>query len=87
MESATVPMTKQLNSVTARPVPAPARMRPAGRKRYPARASAKASACSRRHSGFSAWLAAKATRPQLSTTSPSIGVPSGCRKRYFMSQI
>ena len=33
MESGIVPMTKQLNSVTLRPVPAPERMRPAGRKR------------------------------------------------------
>jgi len=33
MESGIVPMTKQLNSVTDRPVPAPARILPAGRKR------------------------------------------------------
>ena len=33
MLSGMLPMTKQLNSVTARPVPAPDRMRPAGRKR------------------------------------------------------
>jgi hypothetical protein len=33
IESSSVPMTKQLNNVTLRPVPAPARMRPAGRKR------------------------------------------------------
>jgi hypothetical protein len=31
MLSGIVPMTKQLNSVTERPVPAPATMRPAGR--------------------------------------------------------
>ena len=31
MSSGTVPMTKQLNSVTDRPVPAPAVIRPAGR--------------------------------------------------------
>ena len=31
MSSGIVPMTKQLNRVTVRPVPAPARMRPAGR--------------------------------------------------------
>ena len=38
IESSMVPMTKQLNSVTLRAVPAPARMRPAGRKRKSCRA-------------------------------------------------
>jgi hypothetical protein len=33
MLSGMVPITKQLNSVTARSVPAPATIRPAGRKR------------------------------------------------------
>ncbi len=37
--SGIVPMTKQLNSVTDRPVPAPAVIRPAGRKRKPSRAA------------------------------------------------
>ena len=32
-ESSISPMTKQLKSVTSRPVPAPARIRPPGRKR------------------------------------------------------
>ncbi len=37
--SGIVPMTKQLNSVTDRPVPAPAVIRPAGKKRKPSSAS------------------------------------------------
>jgi len=39
IESGIVPITKQLNSVTLRPVPAPARMRPAGRKRKSSKAA------------------------------------------------
>ena len=35
VESSTVPITKQLNKVTSRSVPAPARIRPPGKKRKP----------------------------------------------------
>jgi hypothetical protein len=38
MESSITPITKQLNSVTRRDVPAPAWMRPPGRNRKPASA-------------------------------------------------
>ncbi len=39
MESSISPMTKQLNSVTRRPVPAPAWMRPPGRNLNPSSAA------------------------------------------------
>jgi hypothetical protein len=39
MSSGIVPMTKQLKSVTRRPVPAPAMIRPAGRNLKPVSAS------------------------------------------------
>src|SRR6185312_4600805 len=87
IESSMVPMTKQLKRVTARPVPAPARMRPAGRNLCPARAAAKSCARRLRCSGFSAAASASATRAQLVATSWSMGVPSAALKRYFMSQI
>src|SRR6202789_33520 len=87
IESAIVPITKQLNSVTDRDVPAPARMRPAGRNLWPASAPANSSAHSRRRAGASALAAASATRAKLSATLRSTGVPSGCLSRYFMSQI
>src|SRR4051812_23850203 len=87
IESAIVPITKQLKSVTARSVPAPARMRPAGRKQCPASASANSAAHLSRCSGDSACAAACATRANVSCGSRSSGVPSGAFRRYFMSQI
>src|SRR4051812_18464266 len=81
------PMTKQLKSVTERPVPAPARIRPAGSKRWSLSASANVEDHSLRFSCASASAAARATRVQLSSTVRSMGVPSGALSRYFMSQI
>ncbi len=61
------PITKQLKSVTARPVPAPARMRPAGRKAKSAIASRNALAQRARPRLGSAAAAAFATRAQVSS--------------------
>jgi hypothetical protein len=48
-ESSSVPITKQFISVTRRPVPAPARMRPPGRKRKPSSASRNRESSARDH--------------------------------------
>ncbi len=78
-------MTKQLNSVTRRPLPAPAMIRPAGMKRKSAIAARKRAS----HSAGSAsgCASAFATRRQVSAISRSTGVPSACRSRYFCSQM
>jgi hypothetical protein len=81
------PITKQLKSVTARPVPAPARMRPAGRKAKSAIASAKRRAQRSRARFGSAAAAARATLAQVSAMVRSSGEPSAALRRYFMSQI
>ena len=81
MESSSVPMTKQLNSVTRRPEPAPARMRPAGRNlRSPINPSKACAQRSRKASG-SACATARATRP-----SECAGLSSPGR-RYFIAQM
>ena len=83
------PKTKQLNSVTSRPVPAPARMRPAGRKPRSAMASWKrcAQRSRTRLPPFSGAAAARATRQNVSSAVASMGVPSSPLKRYLRSQI
>ena len=58
--SGMVPMTKQLNRVTLRSVPAPARIRPAGMKRMSAIASRKRASIASRRSGASAAATARA---------------------------
>ena len=89
MSSGIVPMTKQLKSVTVRPVPAPAITRPAGRNLKPDSASWKRPA---QTSGSRSGAArARATRHQVASRSASgvaVGLPPGVLlKRYFMSQI
>ncbi len=80
-----LPITKQLNNVTRRPVPAPATIRPAGRKRKSSSAwENRTSHCSR---SFSGATSARATRRQLSSIVTSIGVPSCAFSRYLASQI
>ena len=81
------PMTKQLKRVTPRPVPAPARMRPAGRNAKSANAAANSLAQRARTRFGSAPAAALATRAQVSAMPWSSGVPSAALRRYFMSQI
>ena len=81
------PITKQLKSVTSRPVPAPARMRPAGRKAKSAMASAKAFSQRLRARLGSAAATAAATRVQVSSRVRSTTLPSAALRRYFMSQI
>ncbi len=91
MSSGMTPMTKQLKSVTSRLLPAPAWMRPAGRKAK----SPSASKNRRRHfstavlppSARSGSASAPAMRRQLSSIVASSGVPSSSFRRYFMSQI
>ena len=84
MSSGMAPMTKQLNSVTLRPVPAPAITRPAGRNLKSCRASWKRPAHS---SGSRSGTAkARATRHQVASRSAS-AAPEASRKRYFMSQM
>jgi len=83
--SSTLPITKQLNNVTRRPVPAPAKIRPAGRKRKSS--SAWENRTSHRSGSFSGAASARATRRQLSSIVTSIGVPSWAFIRYLASQI
>jgi hypothetical protein len=64
IESSIAPSTKQLNSVTRRPVPAPARMRPPGRKRPEASSWKKRSP---QAGSRSAAATAVATRRKLSS--------------------
>src|SRR3989344_8219412 len=84
--SGTAPMTKQLNRVTFRPVPAPARMRPAGKNWKSVRAASKRSRQRARALGASASATAAATRvhvcPIVSSPPPSDG-----RKLYLPRQI
>ena len=84
MSSPIVPMTKQLKSVTVRPVPAPAITRPAGRNLKPSRASWNRPAHS--SGSRSDAASARATRHQVASRSPS-SPPETSRNRYFMSQI
>ena len=84
--SGTVPITKQLNRVTARPVPAPARIRPAGMKVRVSIASAKRCSHTLRWAGFSLAATAWATRAAVAEKSAS-PEPSGAQKRYLASQI
>ncbi len=86
MSSGIVPMTKQLNRVTARSVPAPAMIRPAGRNRKSASASMKRFSQADRPLGSAAAIA-RATRCQLSSMVLSTGAPPAFFSRYFMSQI
>ena len=81
------PITKQLNRVTERPAPAPARMRPAGRKAKSAMASLKALAQRARRRFGSAAATACATLSHVSASVRSTGAPSGPVRRYFISQI
>ena len=83
--SGMVPITKQLNSVTFLPVPAPARMRPAGMKRKLLRASLNRVRHCLRTEGFSARATASATRSSVADRSASSA--SADRKRYFAPQI
>ena len=84
MSSGMVPMTKQLNSVTVRPVPAPAITRPAGRNLKPCSASWKRLAqVSGSRSGAAS---ARATRHHVASRSAS-PLPEASRNRYFMSQM
>ena len=78
-------MTKQLNRVTERPVPAPTRMRPAGRNWKSLRMSWKRPA--QRAGSDSGSARAVATRRQVSATLLSTGSPSAVRKRYLRSHI
>ena len=85
MSSGISPMTKQLNRVTMRSVPAPEMMRPAGRNLKFVSASRN---CGAQVSGSSSRAAkAVATRSQVSSMVLSTGRPSGDFSRYFMSQI
>ncbi len=84
MSSGIVPMTKQLKSVTLRPVPAPAITRPAGRNLNPDSASWKRLAHS--SGSRSGTASARATRHQVASRSASAS-PEASRKRYFMSQM
>ena len=85
MSSGMAPMTKQLNRVTLRPVPAPARMRPAGRNLKSSIASKNRPAHS--SGSFSGAASAAATRRQVSEMVLSNTSPSAPLWRYFMSQI
>jgi hypothetical protein len=85
IESGMVPMTKQLNSVTVRPVPEPAMIRPAGRNSKFSKASAKRS--SHVAGSRSGAASAFATRRQVSAMALSTGAPLASLRRYFMSQI
>ena len=85
MLSGTVPITKQLKSVTERSVPAPAKMRPAGR--YLKSSSALKNVSSHCFGLSSTAANARATRRQLSSTVASIAAPCASLKRYFISQI
>ena len=71
MSSGMAPMTKQLNSVTVRPVPAPAITRPAGRNLKSASASWKRLA--QRSGSRSGAAKARATRHQVASRSASSG--------------
>ena len=85
MLSGIVPITKQLNNVTLRSVPAPAVIRPAGRNLKSESASKNLG--SQASGEDSTEAKAPAIRCQLSSTVLSMGVPSACLKRYFISQI
>ena len=84
--SGMVPITKQLNKVTVRPVPAPAMMRPAGRNLKPESAVSNCVRQCRRARAGSASAIAAATRDHVASTPPSPPSPS-TRKRYFAFQI
>ena len=75
------PSTKQLMRVTWRSVPAPARIRPAGRNFQPCMALVNI------FTSVSFAASARATRRRVSSIVRSTGVPSRSLKRYFMSQI
>jgi hypothetical protein len=83
------PSTKQLNSVTVRPVPAPARMRPAGRKPKSANASwnVRAHFSCTRFPPFSTLAAARATRQKVSSRLASAAISAEPEKRYLRAQI
>ena len=83
--SGIVPITKQLNIVTLRAVPAPAVIRPAGRNLKSSRASKNLP--SQALGSFSTDARSLAIRRQESSTVTSFGVPSASLKRYFISQI
>src|SRR5512132_3229448 len=85
MSSGMSPMTKQLNSVTRRPEPAPERMRPAGRNLKSCIAAKNRS--SQIAGSASAPANSLATRRQVSSMVLSSDSPSSVFKRYFMSQI
>ena len=87
MSSGTVPMTKQLKSVTARPDPAPASTRPAGRKRKSCRMPRNLSRHSARWSGRSASDTAPATRAHVSAIVSSPPAMPAPFIRYLRSQI
>ena len=85
MSSGMSPMTKQLNRVTLRPLPAPEKIRPPGRKRKSSMASRNRG--SQAAGSVSGAARARATRRQVSETVLSTGSPSAALRRYFMSQI
>src|SRR5262245_32870711 len=87
IESGTAPMTKQLNRVTRRPVPAPARIRPAGRKRWFSMTAWNSCSQKARRSGSSAAASARATRCQVAAIDASSGAPPSDLRRYLRSQI
>ncbi len=84
MESSMSPMTKQLNRVTWCEVPAPARMRPPGRKRKSRSSEWKRGdhSCGR----LSTEATAPATRLQVSSTLASAR-PELSRRAYLLFQI
>jgi len=76
IESSMSPITKQLQSVTRRPVPAPARMRPPGRNaKSSSRAPNRRVHCRRRAAESSAAAIAQATRCQVCAMSVSRSAP------------
>ncbi len=78
-ESSTVPITKQLNSVTRRAVPAPARMRPPGRNLKSSSTSRKRPAQCPRSRG-SAAASARATRSNVASIDASAGPEAGTNR-------
>src|SRR3984893_8314275 len=85
ISSGIAPITKQLNRVTSRPLPAPAMTRPAGKNLKSVIAAQNRSL--HRSGSRSGPASAVATRRQVSSIVLSSGSPEGALSRYFMSQI